>query len=196
MLRLQRLFFLLTSASLLVAAPAVAAEWTIVPDGSELSFVSVKNGDVPVSGRFPGVSGTVSDGETIQGEMNIALDSLDTGNPGRDQNILEAFFRVATAGKVARFELLSAKKVADGTPERWQVEGTLHLVGATHKLSFPVELVRLSRTERLLVTPASVPIRFADFGLTEAAADLRKRCNHQELLELATVQARLLLRRK
>jgi len=178
-----------------------AYTWRVAPEASTLSFVAVKNGNVPVPGQFRNLRGTVRLGKKpgqIAGKLTVPIDSLDTDNPQRDKSITKTFFEIATAGSTAEFRLQSY----DGSPQdlaepgdsaRFDVQGTLHLHGAKVKLTMPLRASMSAEGVVSLTTVKSVPLTFADLGMEKQASALKKVCGHADLLGLATINADLRL---
>ena len=69
------------------------ADWQLVSEASELSFVSVKAAHLAEQHHFKTVTGTVSD----DGEAHLIVDlaSVHTGIDIRDQRMRDMFFKVA-----------------------------------------------------------------------------------------------------
>ena len=92
----------LTAALVVSMVPANAdhadsAKWQLDTDGSQISFVTVKAGDIAEVHSLSKLSGNVSFGEGHSGEVNldIHLESVETSIPIRNERILEFLFEVA-----------------------------------------------------------------------------------------------------
>lgn len=174
--------------------------WTVDARQSDVSFVAVKDDAVPVSGKIPGVSGSFKinkNSGAVTGVIEFALDAVTTGNAARDATIANVFFQVASKGKTATLYIDKASgKLANfgKVVTRYQVQGRLVLVGVTAPVQFEVIVAPLPSGGSLVYTTSPIAIRFADFGLGQAASLLKQVCNHQYLLELATVSAQLFIR--
>lgn len=182
---------------MLAIAPSghAASTWQLEAAPSEIVFVAVKDDALPVAGKWTTPSGTLEfkDGRA-SGAFQIDLSGLDSGNPGRDYNIVQTFFQVATKGQTATFTIdtvLGDLSQFGKKTGNYVVAGHLELAGVTAPVSLPVLALPVEKKRVQVVTTAPVALRFADFGLGEAAAALKKVCGHLDLLELATVSLNL-----
>lgn len=80
--------------------PALAGEWTLVPDRSSIRFANKTLwGLIPVNGRFTSVSGHAHVGVdgSVTGRLVIRTDSVKTGIGQRDKHLCSADFFDAEA---------------------------------------------------------------------------------------------------
>jgi polyisoprenoid-binding protein YceI len=113
---------------------------------STLSAVAMKNESVPVTLKFPGLSGWAQ--ASGQAELDIPLGTLETGDPARDANIKSLFFEVAKSAAFgsATFKLTATDQpvgaLADGQTLATRGEGRLSLHGSEISLAGPLNFAR------------------------------------------------------
>ena len=78
---------------LLVSAVSAAADWQIDNAQSQLSFISIKKGDVAEVHRFGEIAGGLQ--QDGQFELSIALESVNTGIQIRDSRMRSFLFKTA-----------------------------------------------------------------------------------------------------
>lgn len=185
-----------------VHAAATSERYTVDAAASRIGFLAVKDGDVPVAGRFPTVAGTLdldTKAGTIAGRITVDVRSLDTGLAPRDFNIITAFFEAtAPTGAEAVLEPkavrgnLEALRKAGGRADL-ELDADLTLHGTTVPITVPLAVTRGRDGSLAATTRAPVALRFADFGMTAQAAALKALCGHKELTGLASLSVDLRL---
>ena len=128
-----------TATQLRAAAPM---RWIIDPENTTVEFaVKTLWGLTTVRGRFDRFDGSYEvgdDGTTI--ELTIDADSLDTGNPKRDEHLRATdFFAVAQHPQV-RFASTRVRDSGDGTR---RVEGDLQAAGKAVALELDATVAHL-----------------------------------------------------
>ena len=124
--------------------------WALDDAGSEVSFVTVKAGDIAEAHTLSKLSGGVNIGQGQSAEVNVVvhLDSVDTGIPIRNERMLEFLF------EVARFPLA---KIHGHLPAAHFVDVP---VGSSKSASLPLMLDL--HGERISVTAEVLALRIAD----------------------------------
>ena len=157
----------------LVTLPACAA-WTLDPARSELSFVTVKAGDIAEVHRFGTLEGGVSDGG--EAVVRIALVSVDTHIPVRDERMRAMLFeteRFPTATLTARLPA-NALDLPAGASVDLPLEGKLDLHGASQPLKFTVTAMRLSDGRVVVASRQPLIVTADQFALTAGVEKLRE----------------------
>lgn len=157
----------------LVTLPAFAA-WTLDAARSELSFVTVKAGDVAEVHRFGTLEGSVSD--SGEAEVRIALISVDTHIPVRDERMRAMLFeteRFPTATLNARLPA-NALDLPTGASIDLPLEGKLDLHGASQPLKFTVTAIRLGDGRVVVASRQPLIVTADQFGLTAGVEKLRE----------------------
>ncbi len=154
--------------------PAFAADWAVVPDESEVAFVTVKNGRVAEAHTFQRVGGRIDDdGRAI---IEIELASVDTGIPIRDERMRTLLFavdRYPQAVMRAPIDLDAFEGLAPGESVAARLEGTLTLHGQDAPLTAEVWVTRLGSDKVRVSTRRPVIVDADSFGLTGGIEALR-----------------------
>jgi len=127
-----------------VTLPA-AADWVLDGDGSRMSFVSVKAGNVAEVHQFRTLEGRVDDAGTLRVAIDLA--SVDTAIPIRNQRMREMLFEVARfpeAVVTASIDEAWIEGLAPGESRRVAAEAVLALHGVEQPLTVELLLARLT----------------------------------------------------
>lgn len=134
----------LVTATLLVVLVTTShtwsSNWRIDPAHSRVSFIVTKWGLVDVEGRFRTHSGTITfdpaapEGGSIEWTVSVA--SVDTGEPRRDETLLDEEYFHAARHPNLTFRSTSIKKT--GSSNRFDVTGTLTIRGVAKTVTLPV----------------------------------------------------------
>ena len=137
---MNRLFryFVLVVALATVAAPALAATWTIDPSHSVLNF-KVRHIFSKAGGSFGEWGGTLQfDGEnpgSLSAEVTIQTASIDTDNEDRDNHLRSPDFF-----DVEKFPTISfVSKKAEQRGDDWFLVGDFTMHGVTKEIEIPFE---------------------------------------------------------
>lgn len=164
-------------------APSVTGtQWSVDSEASELSYVSIKAGEIAEANTFETVTGTVSGEGAATIEIDLA--SVSTGVDIRDERMRDIFFVVANNPKAivtaqvdpAAFEALGIGESADTT-----LDGTLSLAGVEAPFQAEVSVTRAGPDRIIAVTDKPVIVDAGRFELTDELAKL------QELAGLASI---------
>lgn len=152
----------LTLASLLVAGPAAASDWTVDMAQSSLSFVATQNGS-PVEGRFENWTAEISlDPENVaDARIRAVIDTATagTGQPQIDQTLSSASWFDPSSHPQAVFESSQITALGDG---RFEAAGELSIKGKAVPLTLPFTLEVENDTAR---AQAEVPLMRLVFGI-------------------------------
>ena len=159
----------------LCLAGSAMADWTLNPEQSSLSFVSIKKGKVAEVHHFRYLSGG------IDGQHNfhvvVDLNSVATNIPIRDERMRKLLFEtvnfpVATAS--GRLPDGSYDAIRPGEAANATISASLALHGAEKPLTLKVVVVGLEGGQLLVTTRAPVIVDAAAFGLTQGVEKLRE----------------------
>lgn len=164
-----------TTAPSITALPLSAGDWELDPLHSAVNFTIRHLGIAKVRGRFADfkaelyVGGTADD---VRVSAEIALASLDTGNPDRD-----AHTRSADLLDVEKRPTMTFRSVrVSGEGEDWSLEGDLTIGDVTRPVTLAVELGGVVDSpvdqRRHAGFEATGEIRRSDFGLDFGAGFL------------------------
>ncbi|MCB2089653.1 MAG: YceI family protein [Sphingomonadaceae bacterium] len=173
---------LITAASLLALgacsqpapAPLVEGSWTLDSTASDLSFVTVKAGNVGEAHGFKGLSGSV----TPEGLATLAVDlaTVDTGVDIRDERMRDVLFEVGThpqAKVSAQLDPASLSALAVGESKTMPVKATLDLHGTSSEIETQLDVVRTGADTVLVITTRPIILDATAFGLGEGVEKLR-----------------------
>ena len=173
-------FFFLTGILLLMGGrpvgaidegPAYDETFSVDAVHSSVLFRVTHMGVGPFWGRFGTIKGAVEiakDGDDLKLDLQVAIDSVDTGSSKLDQHLQTEDFFHASEYPSATFKSRSARKTSDGT---FRVSGDLTIRGVTEAVDVDVSLagpVDTRRGRRCGIETEFV-LKRADFGMTYGA---------------------------
>ena len=173
-----------------------------VPAGEfsgEIEFVSVKNGDSPVSAVIRDITGAIRLGDkgdngvhAAEGALNIPLTAVDSQLQIRDQRIMEVFFH-AQETPAANFAV-SGVKMPEGTQGAGWVDGTLSI--GPFNQSVRGHFMGKSDTEGSWSFESGEPmiVSIESLGMGSRLKALMELCGHQSIDDSVEVRAKGLLR--
>jgi len=147
------------------------AEWTLVTERSELSFVSTKNNSIAETNYFRQLDGKVSNtGEAI---LRISLAGVDTAIGIRDERMREFLFEV---GKFSHAKLEGSVEQIPAVGERKTVDipFALSLRGMSTSVTASLDVLRLSENTIMVNTRRPLLIQARDFGMLAGIERLRE----------------------
>jgi polyisoprenoid-binding protein YceI len=166
---------LLISAAALIAVGPVFAAWTLDNETSQVSFVSVKAGDIAEAHRFTQLSGELSaDGAA---NVTIQLASVDTLIPIRDERMREMLFNTnmfPTATLTANIDMADLKGINVGDSKTLVTEVMLNLNGKQVALTADVSVGRLGDSTLLVASRKPVILNAASVDLVDGIEALRE----------------------
>jgi polyisoprenoid-binding protein YceI len=165
---------LLAAAAFLAACPVFAA-WTLDNDESQVSFVSVKAGDIAEAHRFTELSGELSSDGALT--LTIQLASVDTLIPIRDERMREMLFHTnvfPTASLSAKIDMTAIDGIATGESEAMVTEIIVDLNGKQIPLTADVSVGRLGESTLLVASRKPVILNAASVDLVEGIEALRE----------------------
>ncbi len=174
---MNRLIPILLSTSLVGAglAPAVAAEWTLDPARSHLSYVSIKSGHIGEINHFTEIAGRIDDdGQVV---VDTALDSVETLIPIRNERMREILFKTTNYSDATLSAKLNPAEIAALQPgEIVEVvaESTLSLHGERQPLVLKMQAAKLDAHTLMVASIEPVILDAANFGLSEGVETLRE----------------------
>lgn len=162
------------SALFFVASPAWA-DWALNNELSQLSFISVKKGDIAEVHRFDQLGGSVdSDGNV---ELTIQLASVDTAIPIRDERMREMLFNTnvfPTATLIAKIDVYKVSKLNVSEMMVIAFEGQLSLHGHSSTVTSELLVARLAADTLLISSRKPLVLQAGDFELLEGINRLRE----------------------
>jgi len=176
----------LSLVAIVACAPAGEAErtgdWALSPLESDISYVTIKNGNIGEVNTFRDISGTVTSGG--KADFTIALDSVDTNNETRDPRMKEFMFQTdqyPEAKVTADLNLTQFQSLAIGNSKSVSMPMTLDLHGIIEQREFDVFVTRLGANKVRVANKGVIVIDAEDFGFEAGLAKL------QELAKLDSI---------
>jgi polyisoprenoid-binding protein YceI len=161
-----------------LVAGSASAEWTLIPDKSHLSFVSVKKEHIAETHTFDKLEGSISN--TGTGELLIDLNSVDTKIPIRDDRMREFLFEtnvypnaVFEVNVDAR-EFAELNELAVGDQQLIPLRGRLGLHGVSQELTADAIVTKAGASRIHVSSAAPVIVRAEDFNLVAGINKLRE----------------------
>jgi polyisoprenoid-binding protein YceI len=158
--------------------PVSDGVWTVDPRRSEIGFaVKAMYGLLTVRGAFGAYDGTLTvRADSAAGELAIDTDSLDTGNPKRDQHLRSSDFFDAERHPQIVFTTAAVTARDRGLT----ITGELTIGSECRQLEIPVEVEQtadgtLQLDGRTTVSRAAVGIAWNRLGMIGDAAELHAR---------------------
>ena len=149
--------------------------WELNGEASELSYVTIKAGEIAETNSFETFTGSVSaDGAA---EITIDLASVETGIDIRNERMREVFFVVAdnpSATVTAQIDPASFETLGIGESASTELQGTLSLKGVEAPFQADVTVTRTGDDSVLAVSDAPVIVDAGRFELTEGLAQLQE----------------------
>lgn len=176
--------------------PLSTDNWQIHTGLSDISFVSVKNGNVVEVSRFERFRGGISESGAIQ--LTIMTESVETYVDDRNFRLQDIFFLTSEFPQItvtAQVDPASFDELASGEPMTLTLPLAIAFVGEVREAWADVRITRQS-DDRVSVTsiePVLIDIR--DFGLDERLDALRASVNLNSITPVIPVSVHLVLER-
>ncbi|MDR6914826.1 hypothetical protein J2X66_001691 [Pseudomonas sp. 3296] len=166
-----------TLAFLLLAAATLPAhaDWYLDGESSRLSFISTKNANLSEVQRFLVLHGKVD--ATGLAEVEVELDSVNSGIPLRDERMRKELFEIQTFPEAlitAQIDLRPINDLAPGAQLELRLPLTVNLHGKQHQYNAELLATRLDDRRFQVVTLEPLVINAEDFDLAPGLETLRK----------------------
>lgn len=176
--------------------PLTEGSWSIDPDASSLTYVSVKAGEIAENNSINGLSGTVApDGKA---EILIDLASVETGVDIRNERMRELFFEVAqypTATVSAQIDPASLDTLGIGESLAQPLEAVLNLKGVEAPVDTEIVVTRIAEDRVLAVSSEPVILQADALGLSDGLAQLQELAGLPSITPAVPVTFRLTFQR-
>ncbi|WP_108259492.1 YceI family protein [Mangrovicoccus ximenensis] len=163
-----------TLAALLVL-PCAALAWDLDPDGSAVSYVSMKNGSIAEANSFSSLSGSVSDAGAVTVDINLA--SVETGIDIRNQRVRDLLFKVDVFPKAtvtAQVDLDALAEIAPGASAKMELPLTLSVNDTGSDYASTVLVTRAGEDRVVVASLAPVIVDAEELDFPEGLAKLRE----------------------
>ncbi|MHC8372776.1 YceI family protein [Pseudomonas sp. MDT1-85] len=160
-------------------SPLALANWQIQNEFSNFNFTTVKAVALGASAVtevqvFRKIEGQVDDVGNI--DLEVALGSVDTGTPLRDERLREILFDVVknpTAHFNGKVDLTHLKTLGVGEIVDTKVDGVLKFNGVEKTINSNIRYVRLSDDKIMINTLQPLIINLSDYGLKKGVEALQ-----------------------
>lgn len=178
-----RLTTALTATAALAACSQTAAEppaltegsWALNSDASELSYVTIKAGEIAETNSFEKLSGSVAADGSASVEIDLA--SVETNVDIRNERMRDILFDVAnnpTATVTATIDPSAFQSLGLGASTELELDGSLALKGVEAPFKAQVTVTRVDADKVLVVSDAPVIVNAGQFELGEGLAKLQE----------------------
>ena len=164
-----------TTLLLMLCSTSAFAQWRLDNNTSTLHFTTLKAADAVEVHRFTELSGQVDEDGTAS--VVIALASVDTAIPIRDERMREMLFNTAvfpTATATTRLDLNSLATLPSGGTSRLTTEVMLSISGAQLPLTADLLVVRLNENTMLVATLQPLIVNAASVNLAKGVIALQE----------------------
>lgn len=188
----RRTFLQVTILALATAAASAHAEWSLNGDKSAVNFVTTKAVDIKEIQGFQRLSGSV--GKDGQAQLKIALASISTGIPIRDERMSKFLFEVERFPEAimsAQVPIADLAALAAGESSELRLEGKLAMRGFTLPITSDVQVVKLQDGSLQVNSLAPVIINGGDLGLLDGIEKLRELAGLPSIAKSVAVSYRL-----
>ncbi|MCL1126173.1 YceI family protein [Shewanella surugensis] len=151
-----------------------AATWKVSNQESNVSYVSIKQGQIAEVNHFTQVDGQLT--ELGAFTLTIPLSSVSTGVPIRDTRMKSVFFEVDRYPNLTLNAQIDPKVLQDinvGEVSNVEVAADINLHGESKSMLFQVTVAKLSTTSLLVTSTQPVIINAGQFKLIKGIKKLR-----------------------
>ena len=164
--------FILIAA--LAAAPALA-DWSLDPERSAVTYVTIKAKDTAENNSFTQMAGSIDGAGQVK--VALMLDSVETLVPIRNERMRELFFETSNykeAVLTAKIDPKLIGELAVGQVARVSAEGRLELHGQTQPMTLSVMAAKLDASTLMVATTKPLIVDASKFGLSDRVEKLRE----------------------
>jgi len=162
------------TGTLVLGASPVLADWTLDPERSAVTYVTIKSTNIPENNHFKEMRGQID--ATGQVVVTLMLDSVETLVPIRNERMREILFDTANykdAELKARIDPKALESLPVGQIQRMAAEGQLTLHGQSQTLTLSMMVGRLDADTLMVAGTEPLLIEASKFGLSEGVEKLR-----------------------
>lgn len=151
------------------------AQWTLNNDNSQLSFVSIKAGNIGEVHKFGQLTGEL----TTEGQLTVEVElaSVDTLIPIRDDRMQQLLFETDIFPKAtftASIDMAEVNAVEVGSSKALDISGDLKIRDRTTSISPKVMVTRIAEGAVLVNTLQPLLLNADAVGLTDGVEKLRE----------------------
>lgn len=187
-------FIAALAASLACLSQAAFADWKVITEQSELSFVSVKKTTVAETHKISDITGTVT--EAGQATVKIGLASVETGVPIRNQRMQSMLFqteRFPHATAAAQIDSGKLTGLQPGQSYAEEMKLKLSLAGGEHTEPAKVQVIGLEEGRIMVTTTEPILVNAGDYKLVQGIEKLRQAAGLDAISPVVPVTFQLVL---
>lgn len=169
-------------------ASASVSDWTLLPEESGMTYITLKNGELAETNTFRNISGTV----TSAGDAKFTIDlaSVDTNNEVRDGRMREILFKIdihpeAVVTSKIDMDELTGLEVGESHTLLLDMNITLHGYGLQR--DFYVLATRLADNKVVVSNKAPLILHAEEFGFEDSLEELRNLAMLDSITPVVTV---------
>ncbi|MEE2526917.1 YceI family protein [Hyphobacterium sp. HN65] len=177
-------------------APVQSGDWQIRASLSDVSFVSVKNGNVVEVSRFERFRGGISETGAIQ--LTIMTESVETYVDDRNFRLQDIFFLTPEFPQItvsAQVDPVAFDDLTTGEPMTMTLPLAVAFSGEVREAWADIRITRLAENRVSVTSIEPVLVDIRDFGLDERLDALRASVNLNSITPVIPVSVHLVLER-
>ncbi|MGL4223138.1 MAG: YceI family protein [Shewanella sp.] len=150
------------------------AQWQVTEQGSRVSFVSVKKGDIAEVHHFKQLKGMLNDNG--QFELTVPLVSVATGIDVRDERMQNLLFEVSLYPELklsSQVDSKMLKELAVGESKLAEIDGKIALHGKQQTKTFSVIVTKVSDNKLMVSSFQPIIVNANEFDLVAGVDKLR-----------------------
>lgn len=150
------------------------AQWQVTEQGSRVSFVSVKKGDIAEVHHFKQLKGVLNDNG--QFELTVPLVSVATGIDVRDERMQNLLFEVPLYPELklsSQVDSKMLKELAVGESKLADIDGKIALHGKQQTKTFSVIVTKVSDNKLMVSSFQPIIVNANEFDLVAGVDKLR-----------------------
>ncbi|MCG9965338.1 MAG: YceI family protein [Shewanella sp.] len=150
------------------------AQWQVTEQGSRVSFVSVKKGDIAEVHHFKQLKGVLNDNG--QFELTVPLMSVATGIDVRDERMQNLLFEVSLYPELklsSQVDSKMLKELAVGESKLADIDGKIALHGKQQTKTFSVIVTKVSDNKLMVSSFQPIIVNANEFDLVAGVDKLR-----------------------
>ena len=154
---------------------SVLADWTLDPDRSHLTFISIKAKDVAEVHTFKEMSGRVGDDGKVS--LSMMLDSVETLIPIRNERMREFLFKTTDYKEAVLDATIDPAIISGmnaGDVATITAEGNLSLHGQVQQMTLVLQAAKVADNTVVVAAAKPLIVDAAKFGMSEGVEKLRE----------------------
>ncbi len=177
-------------------AENIGVDWNLQRKGSDIHYVTIKQGDIAENNSFAIFTGAVS--PSGKAEVNIALNSINTQIDTRDMRMKKIVFKTDVyplATITANIPMSELDVMQIGDRRVLETGITVSLIGLSETFDARFQLTRLGTNRVLVESKEPIMVQVSDFGLEDSVAELQRLAKLDSITPVVPVSFSLVFER-